>query len=536
MKGVGQALRELVDSFHQINANQQRNRNHQENNQEVTERVENPPLDEDYSPLRRNRKKKTRCHQALERDRDHDRNNLNGIWKEYQRLEEACRKCARNHRGTVRPGELQYQKPRLETPKFNKKRDGVKVMTTIHKLNQYFRWNPMDEDDKITGSLTNKPRCFQLNDKKRSEGEMVVKKLFVNDMIDNYHLFNILLEKQATCDAILLDSAQISNSSLIFPAPNDIILACKNEGSRAESLLEMKKKLTYDLKDLASFQESLRDLLPTDYKVVDKQQKNNLGVRFSPIEPIFLEALPKELKTENFWPLFLWPGESNIIELEPNIGQIPLNAQNCGLRPAEASCSPFNVSQAGSGQYPFHELHQPNRGFCSEQDGKSQLNVYFQTTGLSEYGNGETAKLPHGQGWNELVRQSKNVDTIGNGCDERHDVNSPTWTEAPKESLPSSLSQIEGQEGFKVEKGTAAAKIWARLALGQGPSVLEYLFLDSFLEGVSASDSLQTWIRCIKACNHGRDSVTKTVKEKAVNIDDVVMKHVQRTAEKWGEI
>eukprot|EP01018_Ginkgo_biloba_P004984 Gb_28739 [translate_table: standard] len=103
---------------------------------------------------------------------------------------------------------------------------------------------------------------------------MAVKKLFVKDMIDNSHPLSILLEKKTTCYAVLRDSAQISNGSPNLstyfsavtnqkcssaftarsletlppsPAPNDSILACKNEGSCAESLLEMKKKMTYDL-------------------------------------------------------------------------------------------------------------------------------------------------------------------------------------------------------------------------------------------------------------------------------------------------
>eukprot|EP01018_Ginkgo_biloba_P034449 Gb_39738 [translate_table: standard] len=133
---------------------------------------------------------------------------------------------------------------------------------------------------RIPVSLANEPRSSRLKDRKRSEGEMAVKKLFVNDMIDNNYLLSILLEKEATCYAVLWDSAQISsgspnlstcfyavtnqNCSSAFrasslealpssPAPNNSILSCKNEGSCAESLLEMKEKFTYDLTRVGQF-------------------------------------------------------------------------------------------------------------------------------------------------------------------------------------------------------------------------------------------------------------------------------------------
>eukprot|EP01018_Ginkgo_biloba_P008617 Gb_04881 [translate_table: standard] len=100
------------------------------NQQEVTEWVENLPLDEDDASIWRNRLRE---------------------W-----LEEACLEALpfrvfcwlRSHRGNVRPHELQHQKPRLEIPKFIGSRDGRRAMTWIHKLKQYFRLNPMDDADK----------------------------------------------------------------------------------------------------------------------------------------------------------------------------------------------------------------------------------------------------------------------------------------------------------------------------------------------------------------------------------------------------
>eukprot|EP01018_Ginkgo_biloba_P016409 Gb_25559 [translate_table: standard] len=68
----------------------------------------------------------------------------------------------------------------------------------------------MDGDEKIPVSLANESQSSQLKDEKRSEGEMVVKKLFVNDMIDNNHLSSIIPGKEATCYAVPWDSSQIS--------------------------------------------------------------------------------------------------------------------------------------------------------------------------------------------------------------------------------------------------------------------------------------------------------------------------------------
>eukprot|EP01018_Ginkgo_biloba_P032590 Gb_11675 [translate_table: standard] len=56
-------------------------------------------------------------------------------------------------------------------------RDEMDVMARIHKLEQYFSRTPRDEGQKRPMSLASKCRSSQLKDKKRSEGEMVVKKL-----------------------------------------------------------------------------------------------------------------------------------------------------------------------------------------------------------------------------------------------------------------------------------------------------------------------------------------------------------------------
>jgi len=55
---------------------------------------------------------------------------------------------------------------------------------------------------RILASLANEPRSSRLKDKKRGEGEIVVKQHFVNDMIDN-HLLSVLPEKESTCYAVL---------------------------------------------------------------------------------------------------------------------------------------------------------------------------------------------------------------------------------------------------------------------------------------------------------------------------------------------
>eukprot|EP01018_Ginkgo_biloba_P012390 Gb_08025 [translate_table: standard] len=169
---------------------------------------------------------------------------------------------------------LKSQKPRLEIPKFAGKKDGMKVMTRIYNLKQYFSQNPMDKDETIPLSLANESQSSWSKNKKRSEGEMVVK-VFVNDKIQNNHLFSILPEVEATSYVVPQDSAQISGGSPNLstyvpvvtnqkrssafrvsnleilpssPAPNNSILACKNKGFCAKILLEMKKKLIFDLK------------------------------------------------------------------------------------------------------------------------------------------------------------------------------------------------------------------------------------------------------------------------------------------------
>eukprot|EP01018_Ginkgo_biloba_P011712 Gb_03752 [translate_table: standard] len=57
------------------------------------------------------------------------------------------------------------------------------------------------------------------------------------------------------------------------------------------------------------------------------------------------------------------------------------------------------------------------------------------TTDLSRHGNGETSNLLHGQGWNELLKQSKNVEAIVNGCDHKHDDIRRRWSGRTIESL-----------------------------------------------------------------------------------------------------
>eukprot|EP01018_Ginkgo_biloba_P004562 Gb_40723 [translate_table: standard] len=183
-----------------MDVNQQRDGNQQENGQEVTERVE-----------------------IL-------------LWMKMMHLFKGIREGRRDGLKTLRK------------TRFNRKRDGMKVMTRIYKLNQYLRQNPMNEDEKIAVSLTNKTQSSQLKDKTRSERAMVVKKLFVNDMIDNNHLFTITNQKCSS--AFRASNLEILPS---IPASNDSVLSCKNEGSCVESLLEMKEKLAYDLTRFGQF-------------------------------------------------------------------------------------------------------------------------------------------------------------------------------------------------------------------------------------------------------------------------------------------
>eukprot|EP01018_Ginkgo_biloba_P034676 Gb_19846 [translate_table: standard] len=71
----------------------------------------------------------------------------------------------------------------LEIHKFIRKKDGMEVMTRIHKLKQYFSQNPMDKDKKIPMSLANEFWSLQLKDKKRNEGEMIGRNPTTNNSI-----------------------------------------------------------------------------------------------------------------------------------------------------------------------------------------------------------------------------------------------------------------------------------------------------------------------------------------------------------------
>jgi len=72
------------------------------------------------------------------------------------------------------------------------------------------------EVKRILASLPTEPRSSSLKDKKRGEGEIAVKKHFVNDMIDNNRVLCVLLEKEYTCYAVLWDSAHIASNSPCF--------------------------------------------------------------------------------------------------------------------------------------------------------------------------------------------------------------------------------------------------------------------------------------------------------------------------------
>ncbi|KAH9324497.1 hypothetical protein KI387_004675 [Taxus chinensis] len=123
----------------------------------------------------------------------------------------------------------------------------------------------------IPVSLAAEPRSSRLKDRKRNEGEMEVKKFFVNDMIHNNHLLNLLLQKESTCYAVLWDSADVPSGSPSLPScvsmlsyPNSRstfiassletlksdsemardMMICKEEELCAEGILEMNRTLS----------------------------------------------------------------------------------------------------------------------------------------------------------------------------------------------------------------------------------------------------------------------------------------------------
>lgn len=122
---------------------------------------------------------------------------------------------------------------------------------------------------RIPASLPTEPRSSRLKDKKRGEGEIAVKKHFVNDMIDNNRLLCVLLEKESTCYAVLWDSAHIASNSPCFSttihakcgsafgasclealppnsSTNDSIMVGRKEGLCAPNILETNENLVSD--------------------------------------------------------------------------------------------------------------------------------------------------------------------------------------------------------------------------------------------------------------------------------------------------
>ncbi|KAL5991233.1 hypothetical protein ACLOJK_012140 [Asimina triloba] len=65
---------------------------------------------------------------------------------------------------------------------------------------------------RIPASISNEPRSSRLKGKKRSEGEIIVKELFVRNVIANNRLLNTLLEKGSSCILLPQDSSDVSLS------------------------------------------------------------------------------------------------------------------------------------------------------------------------------------------------------------------------------------------------------------------------------------------------------------------------------------
>eukprot|EP01018_Ginkgo_biloba_P000620 Gb_14841 [translate_table: standard] len=158
---------------------------------EGIESVENPPLDEDGAHLRRNKRREMRCPQEFER----------------------------NHRANAIPQELQYKKPRHETPKLIVKRDGVKVMIRIHNLNQCFRRNPVGEDEKIPESPKNPlPTDYKAVDKH-----------FVMSRVGSVRHDVALCGAPSTTN---LNPTGKYNMDFLFEAPIVLVSHCINERDR----------------------------------------------------------------------------------------------------------------------------------------------------------------------------------------------------------------------------------------------------------------------------------------------------------------
>ncbi|XP_077250607.1 lysine-specific demethylase JMJ705-like [Tasmannia lanceolata] len=70
---------------------------------------------------------------------------------------------------------------------------------------------------RIPASINTEPRSSRLKDKKRGEGEMIVKELFVQNVIQNNDLLDILLEKGSSCIVLPRNFSDISLRSSSHP-------------------------------------------------------------------------------------------------------------------------------------------------------------------------------------------------------------------------------------------------------------------------------------------------------------------------------
>ncbi|XP_077228038.1 lysine-specific demethylase JMJ705-like isoform X2 [Tasmannia lanceolata] len=106
---------------------------------------------------------------------------------------------------------------------------------------------------RIPASVSTEPRSSRLKDKKRGEGEMTVKKLFVQNIIQNNDLLHILLEKGSSCVVL----------------PQNCLGVSLGTSSRVGSQIKVKPRLSLGLSIPEEAQESSNILLSNDI-VVDR--------------------------------------------------------------------------------------------------------------------------------------------------------------------------------------------------------------------------------------------------------------------------
>eukprot|EP01018_Ginkgo_biloba_P010574 Gb_16109 [translate_table: standard] len=136
--------------------------------------------------------------------------------------------------------------------------------SNLYELRNHRGKNSMDEDEKIPVNLTNKPQSSRKMPLAMQFHGILLKYPMVSP---NLSTCFAAVPNRKCCSAFRARTLEI--------LPNDCILACKNKGSNAERLLEMKEMLICDLTRVGQFLVSLN---VADSKKDDPEVDSNIPV------------------------------------------------------------------------------------------------------------------------------------------------------------------------------------------------------------------------------------------------------------------